>query len=220
MVVPNYDPKKAHDYYEAHKHLKGRRPSGGAAQVVRTASGHRVQGGTHPQATRVLSAKERQASARARTIRLTQKLQSLQDALKEATDELRVKRAALQRSRSSAKKTAKKNSDGKTTAKERAQSKSYREKHRAELKAKAKKAASKSGGSSSGSSKKKVADMTINELTDRVSKIRTAISSAKKQLRAANSLSHSQSVNSNYLAHDGAMAVTTSMEGERQNGRA
>jgi len=45
--------------------------------------------------------------------------------------------------------------------------------------------------------------MTISELTSRVSKIKSLISEAKSQLRAANSLSHSLSVNENHLVHDG-----------------
>jgi hypothetical protein len=194
-MKPPYDPQKAHDYYEKHKHLKGRHPGAATAATLK-----RV-GGTPVGKTGAPSAKQKKAAAQQRAVRLTQKLTSLNKALQEATEELRIKRAAAQRSRATAKKTAKKNSDGKTTAKERQQSKEYRKKHKAQLAAKAKKA--KSGGGST--PKKHVKDMTIHELTTRVSKIKSLISEAKSQLKAANSLSHSLSVNEteNHLIHDG-----------------
>jgi len=192
MPVPNYDPVKAHQYYEQHKHLKGRHAKGTSTTLQRV--GKTPVGGHKAPSAKQHGSK---SEAQQRAVRLTAKLNSLNKALQEATEELRVKRAASQRSRATAKKTARKNSDGKTTAKERQQSKEYRQKHKAQIAAKAK----KSGGGSS--TKKHVKDMTISELTSRVSKIKSLISEAKSQLRAANSLSHSLSANENHLVHDG-----------------
>lgn len=190
-MKPPYDPVKAHQYYELHKKLKGRRVSTPVTTTKRV-------GTARPKASVQSSKHKQQAEARARSVRLTKKLHSLQTALKEATDALHKKRVAAQKSRATAKKTAKKNSDGKTTAKERQQAKEYRDKHKAEIAAKAKK-------KTSSPAKKSVSSMTEKELTTRITNIRSLIASAKKQLKEANSLSHSQLVNDtdNHLSHDG-----------------
>lgn len=189
-----YDAQKAHEYYELHKHLKGRHP--GTARTLTRTGGTRVRGKRPP------SAAERQAAARARSVRLTKKLHSLNAALREATEALRKKRQAAQKSRATAKKTARKNSDGKTTAKERLKSKEYRQKHKAELASKAKKAGSSSKGKSP-AAKKSVSSMSESELTHRISTIKSLITDAKRQLRAAHSLSHSITDTENHLTHDG-----------------
>jgi len=196
MSAP-YDPQKAHDYYEKHKQLKGRHPSG-----AKPAAGGRSGAGSPGGGSAHTAAEKRKAAARARTIRLTHKLHSLQVSLKEATEALAKKKQAASKSRATAKKTARKNSDGKTTAKERQQAKEYRQKHKSEIAAKAK----KGGSSSGGGSHKKVSEMTQTELTTRITKIRSAISSAKKQIQQANSLSHSTFVDdTDHLIHrDGA----------------
>lgn len=204
MTAPGYDPVKAHEYYMRTRKLKGRR-SASINTTLQRVGNTRVRPTTKP-VKKALTPEQRKSSSRERAVRLTEKLHKLQAALQEATKEIRIKRQAEQRSRETQKKNEKKNSDGKTTAKERATAKKYRDTHKAEIKAREKKASSSSGGSksSSSSTKKSVSDMSISELTDRISSIKSAISSAKKQLKEANSLSHSQFVdNANQLIHDG-----------------
>lgn len=167
MTRPDYDPVKAHEYYERTKELKGRKkaapkPRGGNRQPKAHASGsprHKIRG------------------TQARITRLRGKISTLNKALSEAE-------AALSAKRQSARKTAKQNSDGKTTAKERQNSQQYRDKHKEELKAKRKKSGS-SGGSSKSSSKS-VSSMSTQELTNRISKIKSALRDAKQQLSNAN----------------------------------
>lgn len=189
-VDPRYDPSKAHDYYERHKHLKGRHP--GAAEVVKKVGNTTVR---PTNKTNTAAQQRSQTAARARVVRLVTKLHSLQDALQEAETALRNKRQET-----------KKNSDGKTTVKERSASKKYRDTHKSEIASKEKKNSSSSGGSSSGS--KGVSGMSESELSDRVSKIKGLISNAKQQIQAANaqatSLSHSE-----FITHSGPLTVNT-----------
>lgn len=196
MTNPHYDPRKAHDYYERHKHLKGRQ-SHNVENVMKTAGSTKVVKRKNPQMAKTVDSRK---SAQMRVVRLVQKLHSLQNALKQAEEALANKR-----------KEAKQNSDGKTTVKERNASKKYRDTHKAQIAAKEKKSAtstpsSSSGGSSSGP--KSVADMSESELTDRVSKIKGLISTAKKQIQAANSLAHSMS-DSEFISHGGLSTVNT-----------
>lgn len=202
MTAPGYDPVKAHEYYMRTRKLKGRHGSNVDSALQRVGN-KRVQVSSRSGKKPMTSAQQK--SSRERAVRLTEKLHKLQVALQEATKELRVKRQAEQRSRETQKKNEKKNSDGKTTAKEKAAAKKYRDTHKAEIKAKTNQSSS-SGGSKKSSSptKKSVQDMSISELTDRVSSIKSAISSAKQQLKEANSLSHSQFVDTaNHFIHDG-----------------
>jgi hypothetical protein len=204
MTNPRYDPQKAHDYYERHKHLKGRQP-GAAEATLKRVGATRVSSAVN---RKPVTASEAKSRAQARVVRLTAKVHSLTKALQEAEDALRAKR-----------KEAQQNSDGKTTAKERAASKKYRDTHKSQIAAKAKKDNSKSGGSSSSTSStssssssssgpKSVSEMSESELTDRISKIKGAIADAKKQIQSANALAHSFS-SSEFISHSGPMTVTT-----------
>ena len=158
-----YDPVKAHQYYEEHKKLKGRTKS-----ATPTKSSPRPS-----KAAPAPKISPKMSAAQARIGRLRSAVQKLQGALSEAN-------AALSAKRQTARKTRKENSDGKTTVKERQAAKQYRDKHQTELKAKEKKKAS-----SSSSSSKSVSDMSVQELTARVIKIRGALTDAKKQLATA-----------------------------------
>lgn len=168
-----YDPAKAHAYYERTKQLKGRKKGSSKPKVAgRPSVKERVAGQSKGQ------------KAQARVGRLRSKIKTLNGALDEAQTALRQKQ---QDSRQSARKEEKERSDGKSTAKEKQSSKEYREKHQSEIKAKSKKTGSKSGGGSSKSSSKSVSDMSVQELRSRVTKIKSALRDAKRQLSNANS---------------------------------
>ena len=200
MTNPKYDPQKAHDYYERHKHLKGRQPGAAEATLNRIGATRLA-----PKVSRKpISSTEAKARAQARVVRLTAKVHSLTKALQEAENALRAKR-----------KEAKQNSDGKSTAKEKQAAQKYRDTHKAQIAAKEKKDAAKSGGSStsstsssSSSGPKSVSEMSESELTDRISKIKGAIADAKKQIQSANALAHSFS-SSEFISHSGPTTVTT-----------
>jgi hypothetical protein len=166
-----YDPVKAHEYYEKHKHLKGRRK--GSGQQPR-----RVRGQHN-------SAKAKQKQE------LQANITGLQKKLNELEKLIQIKEAALKRSQSSAKSNANKNAKAKgnkKTAAEKAKAardaKKYRHKHRQSLKTKAKQASTKSGG---GSSKKVAANpkkASIAELKSLATKVRGQLAVAKQKLAA------------------------------------
>ena len=161
-----YDPAKAHAYYERTKRLKGRK----AASTP----------GTKPSSSPVARAsptlRPETHAAIAKVGRLKAAVIKLQGALSKAE-------AALSEKRQAARATEKQNSDGKSTSKEKKASEDYRNKHKTELASK-KKSASSGGGTSSTSSQS-LSDMSVDELTSRVIKIRSVLSDAKKQLSSA-----------------------------------
>lgn len=197
MTNPNYDPRKAHEYYLRTRHLKGRNPAG--AKIVDSTL---EKIGSVKVTKKPANRPERKASAQNRVIRLTEKLHTLQKALAEAETALREKK---QKSRQTQQQEDKKNSDNKTTAKERAAAQKYRDTHKSKLATEAKRSAGSSGG---GSSPKSVSEMSESELTDRISKIKNLISSAKQQIQAANSQAKSMS-HSEFIRSSGPLAVTT-----------
>lgn len=168
-----YDPVKAHLYYERTKQLKGREKGSSRPK----ASGRQST-------TQKVASQPKGPKAQARVGRLRSKVKTLTNALDEAQTALRQKQ---QDSRESARKEKKERSDGKSTAKEKQASKEYRDKHQSEIKAKRKKdGSSKSSGGSSKSSSKSVSDMSVQELRSRVTKIKSALRDAKRQLSNAN----------------------------------
>src|SRR6478609_11117555 len=214
---PNYDPSERRARYLRERELKGRQKgSKPPPRTARDAMAARDQkhgkagagenwnkgrpvapkqppGGKPPKGDRGFSApKDTPAQAKARVSRLQGKISTLQEALTKTL-------AALAEARRNAAEEARKDSDGKTTVKERKDSKEYRDKHKEELKDKRDKTEkSKSSSSSSGSSSSSSGSdnkPTVDELQARVSKIRGAITSAKKQLSdaraAAGQLAHS-----------------------------
>ncbi|MFL5660118.1 MAG: hypothetical protein ACJ8BW_02070 [Ktedonobacteraceae bacterium] len=165
-----YDPVKAHDYYEKHKHLKGRQ--GGSAQP---STGHR--------GARSSAKAPQKAKLQASITNLTKKLHQLEQLIQR-------KEAALKRN---AKSTAKKERSTKDknkpqTAAEKAKAArdatQYRKKHHQELKTKAKRDSGKSGGGSSSKKTDKPKDMHIADLKALATKVRGQIAVAKHKLAA------------------------------------
>lgn len=183
MSKNNYDPQKAHAYYERHKKLKGRdaHPNYTPPKV---GQGSRVVD-DNPNSSRHASGKKRQAVAAATDV-ARQRVGRLQGAVKKLEGALTEARAALSAKRATAKKTAKENSDGKSTEAEKTASSKYRDKHKAEIATKRKASSpSSSGSSSSSSSTSSVSTMSVTELETRVIKIQSALTDAKRQLSAA-----------------------------------
>ncbi len=179
-------PQERRERYLRTRELKGRKPGSGVAPQ---SSGGRTAVATNKPPTR----KDTPQEAAARVASLQGKISKLEGALTKALTELAEKRR-------SAAKTEKENSDGKTTVKERQQAKESRDKNQTKNKAEAKKEAAKdkasSGGSSSSSSSSSTSgESSVESLEARVSKIKSALQSAKRQLSAAKTasgqLSHS-----------------------------
>jgi hypothetical protein len=162
-----YDPVKAHDYYEKHKHLKGRH--GGAAQPP---SGRTKQASVKA---------EQKARLQASVTNLSRKLQMLEELIQRKEDAL--KRDA--KTNAKKERSAKEKNKPKTAA-EKAQAardaKKYRQKHHTELKNKAKRASKTGGGSSSKTTKPK--DMHIADLKALATKVRGQLAVAKAKLAA------------------------------------
>ncbi len=208
-----YDPAKAHDYYERTKQLMGREAARHVPPPLKVQSSHAVKSSPKKVPHKEI------VEAKDRVVRLAHKLTKLQKALKETNDLLYKKRHEAQKSRATAKKTEAKNSDGKTTAKEKAASKNYRDAHKGKTAAKASAKSASSGSSSpKGPSHTAVKDMSVDDLVDRMGKIRDAMSMAKSQLKKANAevhtLKHSMmdSDNSDELQHN------SIEEGDSHNG--
>lgn len=191
--APRYDPVKAHQYYEQHKHLKGRQR--GAAQPP--PAQHRP-GAVHPlpaqpRSTKPSLRKEQQKAAlRANITNLSQKLQELEQLIQK-------KEAVLKKDQALAKSKAKKERGVKEknkpqTAAEKAQaardSKKYRQQHQQQLKTKAKQAAAKQpsttpgGGSSATSTAQKPSEMPIKALKALATKVKGQLAVAKQKLAA------------------------------------
>lgn len=150
-----YDPQKAHQYYEEHKHLKGRQHGSNVVPF----KGHHAD--PHPAAPHVISpAVQQQITA------LKGRLAALEAHLRELL--------------ASKRKDAQKKPEHKTAAqkaKDARDSKKYRQEHKTELAQKRKQDASKSGGGSS-SGPTAISDMTEAQL-------RTAIARTRANLQAA-----------------------------------
>lgn len=198
-MADKYDPVKAHNYYERHKHLKGRRAapkSSGNRPPPMGVGSRRVDDSANSSRhiTRKPAYFKAQAETQARVKRLTVAVSKLKSALSTAEAELSKKRQA-------ASAAAKKNSDGKSTAAEKTASKQYRDKHKTELSTKEKqqrqaagskpKSTSSSSGSSSSSStsssssSSSVSSMSTSELVTRISHIKSALREAQTQLSTA-----------------------------------
>lgn len=194
MTRPGYDPVKAHEYYEKHKHLTGRHTNPHII-IPEDASTKNAKGKRSH-----LSLKVEKERAVARVGRLKVKIDKLQGALSEANQ-------ALSEKRQKAVETKKQNSDGKSTAQQKQASQDYRDKNQAKIASDEKKTQSSSGGSSSSSSSssKSVSDMNVDELVTRVNKITGLIKVAKQQLttaeREAKTLAHSAFFATGVLSH-------------------
>lgn len=185
MSKNNYDPQKAHAYYERTKNLKGRKP-GRKPHVVgppKVGQGSRVVDDS-PNSSRHASGKKRQTAAAATDV-VKQRVVRLQGAVKKLDGALTEARAALSAKRATAKKTAKENSDGKSTESEKTASAKYRDKHKTEIATKRKQSSPSSTSGSSSSSTSSVSTMSVTELETRVINIQSALTDAKRQLSTA-----------------------------------
>lgn len=154
-----YDPKKAHDYYEAHKHLKGRKSGGKVIPLKgRPVAKH------DPSANHISPAMQQQINS------IKSRLAQLQTRLRELL--------ANQRDES-------KKSDHKTAAeksKDARESKKYREEHKTELAQKRKQDAKSGGGSSSSGG---ISSMTETEVRAAIARTRSDLQAAVAKARAA-----------------------------------
>jgi len=150
-----YDPQKAHDYYEAHKHLKGRRH--GSKEEDRKGRG---PGKGTPAASHKIS-----PAAQKKIDHLTSRLHELQARLHELLANAKKNGGHKKDEHKSA---AEKSKDARDAKK-------YREKHKTELAAKRKKAEGKSGGGGHSSG--------IGSMTE--SQVRAAIARVRQDLQAA-----------------------------------
>lgn len=177
----NYDPVKAHEYYERTKKLKGR------LDKVEKSNKRR----TRRSVSSIPVVRNTTTTSSSKVTRLQNKVNALSSSLSEARQALSEKRQAQE-------KTDRNNSDNKTTVKERTSAKKYRDSHKAEIAAKRK----KDGGSSS--EPRTLSSMSVEELHNRISRIQSALSEAKRQLAAARngSLSHSGTVNTKLTLND------------------
>jgi len=177
----NYDPAKAHEYYERTKKLKGRKKG------TNKSKGSGQSNGSSSSASKT---SEQTSTANATIVRLKAKVTALTKALSEAKQILSEKRQAEA-------KTKRENSDGKTTVEERTASKKYRDTHKAEIAAKRSKSEPESRSLSS---------LTIDELSDRISRITSALSEAKRQLAEATKsfghFAHADFIDSNLKLSD------------------
>lgn len=168
-LAPGYDPKKAHDYYERHKHLKGRK------------RGTATSSAQSPRAPQSI-AKARQK------VELQNSIRNLEAKLGKLEQLIREKEAVLRRDQAQAKVKARKQKDKPKTAAEKAKlardNKKYRDKHKTELRVKAKQASGKSGGGSKAASSQKPSDMSIANLKSLATRVRGQIAVAKQKLAA------------------------------------
>jgi chromosome segregation ATPase len=171
-----YDPVKAHEYYEAHKHLKGRQ-KGSTLQPLGFAKAN---------TRRHEAAKPRQRrELQARIQSLSSKLQKLEAKIREMEHE----EAREDRKSKAKKERAAKERDKPKTAAEKAEAardaKKYRDKNQQKLKSKSddKQSTGKSGG---GSSKKKsgAKKPSVSDLKALATKVRGQIAVAKQKLAA------------------------------------
>lgn len=176
-----YDPVKRHEYYEAHKQLKGRSSSG-----MSSSSGRRRGGGGRRRNPKV-------SKAASRVARLRGKVKKLKDALRATEEMINQKRDAAVgggTTSSSTSSSSASKADGKTTASERLASKEYRDKHQTELAQKRKQAAPSTSSSTPASKPSNdISSMDIDSLMDRAKKLRALIKEAQRQLANASSAS-------------------------------
>jgi len=162
--VKPYDPQKAHEYYLRTRKLKGRRKGRGDSYTVKTRSG----------GTRTVSAQElekQQASAAQRVSEIKQRLTRL-------TQELR-KRMADARARE---RDAKKGPTKSEKSKKAREAKKYREKNQQKLANKR-----RSGGGSKKSSSSSSRTESVDDLKQKVEKVRGILKSAVENQRRLSS---------------------------------
>ncbi|HXQ33746.1 MAG TPA: hypothetical protein VN843_07025 [Anaerolineales bacterium] len=188
-IAANYDPVKAHKYYEEHKKLKGRKPAQVEPHgiVVSGETQGRGRQGTSKKTMAEIhkGARERQRKELTAAIRgMEARLHKLEALIKKREHE-----AASEDRKSKAKKErAAKEKDKPQTAAEKAkaarENKKYRDKHKQEIKTKAKKEHSSGGGSSSGSKSSGTHKASLEALKSLATRVRGQLALAKKKLAA------------------------------------
>lgn len=186
---PMYNPAKAHEYYERHKHLKGRRKGSAQRPSTRPRAAVALKGRKKAQRPRPVRTHESPAKARQRK-ELHDRIESLSKKLQKLEALIRKKEHAAKsedrKGKAKKERAAKEHAKPKSAAekaKATRENKKFRDKHKQELKTKAKKAdASKSGGSS----KKKMltAKSPVSELKVLATKVKGQIAVAKQKLAA------------------------------------
>lgn len=184
MANPDYDPVKRREYYLRTRELKGDRVATYASTTSKKTTSSQGTSSTPPKSRdsgpssdKSQPSSEQRAAAVEKVNRLKGKVKTLEGALTKANAALVIKRR-------NARRDEKKDSDGKTTAKEKQDAKEYREKNRAKLRQKEKDRREK-GSKSSSSGPVRVADMSVDQLETRVTNIKIALVSARKQLADA-----------------------------------
>lgn len=172
-ALADYDPVKAHEYYERHKQLKGRN-KGSARRTLK------------PRTTRApaSSAKARQRKELSASIQsLSKKLQQLEALIRKKEHEAKSedRKGKAKKERSAKEKDKPKSAAEK--AKAARDNKQFRDKHKQELKTKAK----KDSGKSVGSSKKptsRISKSSAADLKVLATKVKGQIAVAKQKLAA------------------------------------
>jgi hypothetical protein len=179
-----YDPVKAHEYYEKHKKLKGRRTGQAAEQTTLArakASADPRKGKTKKQIHQNARTRQRQELSK-QILGMQERLSKLEALIKKRSHE----EASEDRKGKAKKERAAKENEKPKSAAEKAkaarESKKDRSKHQQELKTKAKKKDSKSGGSKKDG--KKSGKHTVSELKVRVQAVKGQIAAAKQKLAA------------------------------------
>jgi len=183
--IQGYDPQKAHEYYERHKKLKGRRRGSG-----RDSSSERRPSGQDPRTGRTRQEIKRNARAQQRK-ELAAHIQSLETKLAKLEakiQEMEHKEASEDRKGKAKKERAAKERDKPDTAAEKSkksrESEKYRKEHKQELKTKAKKASDKSGGGSSDKKKSSSGGHKLGQLKALATRVKGQIAVAKQKLAA------------------------------------
>lgn len=170
-IMPGYDPKKAHDYYEQHKHLTGRKK--GKIKPEPLPGSHKIK---------LSAAKVKQrVELQARIQTLEKRLQELQDLIRKKEHE----EASDDRKSKAKKERAAKDKDKPKTAAEKSkaarENEKYRDKHKQEIKSK--ESSGKSGGESA-KTKSKSSSETVSDLKALATKVKGQIAVAKQKLAA------------------------------------
>jgi len=171
-LVSNYDPVKAHEYYERTKKLKGRRRGSSVDPRI---------GKTMGQISKDARAKQRKELA-ARIQSLSRKLQKLEAKIRE----METKEASEDRKGKAKAERAAKEADKPKSAAEKAEaareSEKYRDKNQQKLKSEAKDA--KSGGGSSTDKQAGSKKASVSDLKALATKVKGQIAVAKQKLAA------------------------------------
>lgn len=191
-----YDPVKAHEYYEKHKKLKGRRKgnqnqaTGFVGRALARIPKDLPAKGPDPRKGKTKEQIHQGARARQRK-ELQEQIGKMEAHLNklEALIKKRSHEEASEDRKSKAKKerAAKEHQKPKTAAekaKAARESKKYKDKHKQELKSKAKKDSGKSGGSSKTKKKAGSGKHSVSELKVMATKVKGQIQAAKQKLAA------------------------------------